>query len=70
MGGKYEVRWKLNRKCPVWSGCEFTDDITVAYAMYGKAVSDGFTCVELIMHKWKDCPKHCEGRCQACGNNV
>ena len=32
MGGKYEIRWKLNRKCPFW-GSEFTDDLNVAFAI-------------------------------------
>ena len=70
MGGKYEVRWKRNRTCPFYDGCEFTNDPTVAYAMYSKAVSDGYTCVDLIMHDWKDCPQNCPDLCMACEKNA
>lgn len=70
MGGKYEVRWKWNNRCPFYSGCEFTDDLTVAYAMFSKAVADGYTSVELIMHEWKDCPDDCQERCEVCGVNA
>lgn len=65
MGGKYEIRWKINRKCPFWNS-EFTDDLNVAFAIYGKAVSDGFTCVDLVMHDWMDCPADCEHREHLC----
>lgn len=66
MGGKYEVRWKYNSKCPFWAGIEYTDDLTAAFAMYDKAVNDGFHDVELTMHEWKVCPKDCEYRCKTC----
>lgn len=66
MGGKYEVRWKHNSSCPFYAGCEFTDDLTVAYAMFSKAVSDGYTCIDLIMHDWKNCPADCEQKEHLC----
>lgn len=66
MGGKFEIRWKRNRGCPFWIG-EFAGSLTVAYEIFGRAVSRGFSCVELILHDWADCPADCGDRCEGCG---
>lgn len=65
MGGKYEIRWKFNSKCPCWD-CEFTDDLETAYTFYSQAVNRGYSDVELIMHDWKDCPADCAERGVMC----
>ena len=67
MGDKYEIRWKTNRKCPLWAGHEWTDDLAVACSLFGRAVDDGYTCVEMELHDWRNCPTYCNDReeCEA-----
>lgn len=65
MGDKYEVRWTFNGRCPFWN-CQFTESLLKALWLYVKAVLQGNTRIELIMHAWKDCPADCEERGNTC----
>lgn len=65
MGAKYEVRWKVNGKCPFWSSV-WTDSLIKALVAYVKADRAGNTRVELIMHDYKECPSDCEHREHLC----
>lgn len=68
MGGKYEVRWKFNGRCPFWCSV-FTNSLLRALWLYVKAVCKGNTRVDLVMHAWKECPADCKNREWLCGNN-
>lgn len=65
MGAKYEVRWKINGKCPCWN-IRFTDSLAKVLFFYAKAALFGNTRVEPIMHDFKECPTRCIGRGSIC----
>lgn len=72
MGGKYEVRWKFNGRCPFWCSV-FTNSLLRALWLYVKAVCKGNTRVDLAMHAWKDCRADCKNRewlCDARPDNL
>lgn len=72
MGGKYEVRWKFNGRCPFWCSV-FTNSLLRALWLYVKAVCKGNTRVDLVMHAWKECPADCKNRewlCDARPDNL
>lgn len=68
MGGKYEVRWKLNGRCPFWQRV-FTNSLLKALWLYVVAVFKGNTRVDLEMHAWKECPENCKSHEWICDNN-
>ena len=65
MGGKYEVRWKFNGKCPFWES-EFTNSLINALWLYVKAALCGKTRVDLTMHDYRECPVDCKERESYC----